>query len=105
VHVHVHVIKFKCYVIQIECLSNQQIECPFRMLDEYDVFLDEVTRKMTLDTLQEYALDRSQCSRQMIIVTPNSISSVKTSNEVRVQKLSAPLREAARGLHQSTLDF
>jgi len=68
------------------------IECPFRLMDEYDVFLDQITRKVTLDTIKKYALDKEQKGRQFIIMTPQSLSDVITTDEVRVHRMPMPVR-------------
>lgn len=72
-------------------------------MDEYDVFLDEVSRGLTLLQLQDFALTPSQRSRQFIIVTPNNLSSVKTTDVVRIKRMQPPLRAASGGLQQTTL--
>jgi structural maintenance of chromosomes protein 6 len=81
------------------------MESPFRLMDEYDVFLDELTRKITLTSLQHYALSPEQNNRQFIIITPQNLSDIKTSNEVRIRSLGAPVRTSAHGLQQQTLEF
>ena len=82
-----------------------KIESPFRLMDEYDVFLDEVARKLTLEELQKYALRPQQRGRQLLIITPNSLSDVITSNDVRIQKMAPPARNVAHGLQQQVLDY
>jgi len=81
------------------------VESPFRVMDEYDVFLDEISRKITLDEMEKYALSVHQRSRQFLIVTPHKISTKErgTSNDVRIQKMSDPVRISAHGAQQSTL--
>lgn len=74
-------------------------------MDEYDVFLDEMTRKVTLINLQKYALDAEQRNRQFIIITPQNLSDVRTSNEVRIRSLGAPVRTSAHGMQQQVLNF
>lgn len=74
-------------------------------MDEYDVFLDEVSRKVTLDELQQYALDPRQRGRQLLIITPNSLNDVKTSNKVRIKRMAPPSRSSAHGMQQQVLDF
>ena len=75
-------------------------------MDEYDVFLDEISRKITLDEMEKYALSVQQRSRQFLIVTPHKISTKEraSSNDVRIQKMSDPVRISAHGAQQSTLD-
>ena len=79
------------------------IECPFRLMDEYDVFMDQITRKTTLKQIQQYAIDPIQNGRQFIVITPQDLSGVKTNNDVRVHRIKPPVRDAARGLQQRTV--
>jgi chromosome segregation ATPase len=81
-----------------------QTESPFRLLDEYDVFMDEARRADTLLAIQQHALRPDQFGRQMIIITPNSLQSVKTTNHVRVFRMPDPNKVSAHGLQQQTLD-
>lgn len=83
--------------------SFLKIESPFRLMDEYDVFLDEIARKTTLKQVQEYALLPHQRGRQFIVITPNNLNDVVTTKDVRIQRMKAPERTSARGPRQSTL--
>jgi structural maintenance of chromosomes protein 6 len=78
------------------------MESPFRLMDEYDVFLDQVARRLTLDQLQRYAKSKDQLFRQFIIITPHAID-VVTSDRVRIHRMKDPERETASGLHQQTI--
>lgn len=74
-------------------------------MDEYDVFLDNVARKLTLDQLQLYAFRPDQQFRQFIVITPHELSSVKSGPNVRIFKMQDPeRRQTASGLQQQTLD-
>lgn len=75
-------------------------------MDEYDVFLDEISRMRTLDELQLYAFLPSQRGRQFLVITPNSLKNVKVTNDVKVIKLKDPNQGAvsAHGLQQTTLE-
>jgi chromosome segregation ATPase len=79
------------------------IECPFRLMDEYDVFMDQITRRTTLKQIQMYAVDPIQNGRQFIIITPQDLSDVQTSNDVRVHRVKPPVRGAARSAQQRTV--
>ena len=81
------------------------IEGPFRIMDEYDVFLDEVTRRVTLDQLCLYSKLPRQRGKQFIIVTPHKLDSVQTDNLVRINKMPDPVRTSAVGLQQQVLPF
>jgi chromosome segregation ATPase len=73
-------------------------------MDEYDVFLDEVSRKVTLTELQKYALMPAQRGRQFLIITPNNLNDVRTSNDVKIIKMAPPSRNSAHGLRQQTIN-
>ena len=82
------------------------IESPFRVMDEYDVFLDEVSRKVTLKMLCSYATDLQQRGRQFIIITPHSLGDVRTGKGVHINKMPDPVRSKADGKNvQQTLRF
>ena len=81
------------------------IDTPFRILDEYDVFMDENVRRITLNQIKDHALRPEQYEKQFVIVTPNDLKGITTNNEVRIHRMKAPLRESAIGLHQATLEF
>jgi hypothetical protein len=72
-------------------------------MDEYDVFLDQVVRKTTLIQLMKYALAPEQRHRQFIIVTPQDISEIQVTNEVRIIRCPDPVTSTARGAQQTTL--
>lgn len=80
------------------------VESPFRLMDEYDVYLDQITREITLKEMQKYALGKEQRGRQFIVITPQSLDSVVTTNEVRVHRLKAPDVNSARGPRQALID-
>uniref|UniRef100_A0A803N9M2 Uncharacterized protein n=1 Tax=Chenopodium quinoa TaxID=63459 RepID=A0A803N9M2_CHEQI len=48
---------------------HQMIKSPFRAIDEFDVFMDAVSRKISLDTLVDlrYHMDHSGCSSPVMI--------------------------------------
>lgn len=74
-------------------------------MDEYDVFLDNVARKLTLDQLQVYAFRPDQMFRQFIVITPHDLSAVTATPTVRIFKMADPERRtSASGLQQQTLD-
>ena len=74
-------------------------------MDEYDVFLDEISRKITLNRLLTYAQETSQVARQLIIITPHTLDGIASSSNVRIKKLAPPVRNTSRGLQQQTLDM
>lgn len=68
-----------------ECL-----ECPFRIMDEFDVFMDSISRKIALDQLVEEGLSNKH--RQFVFITPQDLSSITPTPEVKVIKLQNPDR-------------
>jgi chromosome segregation ATPase len=74
-------------------------------MDEYDVFLDQMARKMTLDLLAKYAKDKEQRGRQFIIITPQDLRHMKTGPDVRIHKMPDPERIHTGVAQQQTLDY
>lgn len=74
------------------------MDIPFRIMDEFDVFMDEANRRASYETLIEAA--REMRSRQFIFITPLELPRVAlgAGEAVRVQKLLPPER------NQSTLN-
>jgi structural maintenance of chromosomes protein 6 len=67
-------------------------DMPFKVLDEYDVFLDPVARKITLNQLVDYAKNARQANRQFIIITPHDLKDITTNNLTKIIKLPDPVR-------------
>ena len=74
-------------------------------MDEYDVFLDQMARKLTLDVLVEYARDKEQRGRQFIIITPQDLRHVTITNDLRIQKMPDPERIFTGVPQQQSLHF
>jgi chromosome segregation ATPase len=73
-------------------------------MDEFDVFLDPVARKIALDTLVE--IGKRMEHRQFIFITPQDLSSLQPDNKLRIKKLKAPERSnVVGGPEQQTLNF
>ncbi|XP_042503753.1 structural maintenance of chromosomes protein 6B-like isoform X1 [Macadamia integrifolia] len=66
---------------------HEMTEAPFRAMDEFDVFMDAVSRKISLDALVDFALAQGS---QWIFITPHDISMVKASDRVKKQQMPAP---------------
>ncbi|KAG4171242.1 hypothetical protein ERO13_A12G197800v2 [Gossypium hirsutum] len=62
-----------CFALALHDMT----EAPFRAMDEFDVFMDAVSRKISLDTLVEFALAQGS---QWIFITPHDISYVPKLN-------------------------
>lgn len=54
---------------------GESIECPFRVMDEFDVFMDSVNRDMTIQLLVDAA--KKDGRKQFIFVTPNDLRYVR----------------------------
>ncbi|KAI9349754.1 RecF/RecN/SMC [Obelidium mucronatum] len=70
---------------------------PFRALDEFDVFMDAVNRRISMQNMIRYARRGGSLS-QYIFITPQDMSHVPDMNgkDVRVHKLRDPERNQAR---------
>ena len=83
---------------------GESLETPFRILDEFDVFLDSVTRKLTIEALITMA--KSMSHRQFVFITPQDVSNVNTDPMLKVVKMTPPeRRNVVGGPTQQTLDF
>jgi chromosome segregation ATPase len=83
---------------------GEKIETPFRILDEFDVFLDTPTRKLIIKLLIKLALTKMS-HRQFIFITPQDISVCKSNPRVKILRLLPPNRHGAIGQSQQTLNF
>ena len=53
--------------------------------------------------LRKHALEPAQKTKQFVVLTPQRLNDVVTSNLVRIHALHAPERSSAHGLQQQTL--
>ncbi|CAG8605460.1 7405_t:CDS:10, partial [Funneliformis caledonium] len=67
--------------------------CPIRCLDEFDVFMDAVNRRISMKMMIETARE-ADCT-QYILITPQDASSVSPGPDVRVHRLQDPERGQA----------
>nr|XP_048325795.1 structural maintenance of chromosomes protein 6B isoform X2 [Ziziphus jujuba var. spinosa] len=72
-----------CFALALHDMT----EAPFRAMDEFDVFMDAVSRKISLDTLVDFALAQGS---QWIFITPHDISMVKQGERIKKQQMAAP---------------
>ncbi|KAJ0099895.1 hypothetical protein Patl1_19829 [Pistacia atlantica] len=72
-----------CFALALHDMT----EAPFRAMDEFDVFMDAVSRKISLDTLVDFALAQGS---QWIFITPHDISLVKQGQKIKKQQMAAP---------------
>ncbi|KAF9038264.1 P-loop containing nucleoside triphosphate hydrolase protein [Hymenopellis radicata] len=73
------------------------ISCPIRCLDEFDVFMDDINRKVAIKLLMDKANQGG--SGQYIFITPKGLGDITVGPNVRVHKMSDPERR------QGNLDF
>ncbi|KAI3957221.1 hypothetical protein MKW98_012096 [Papaver atlanticum] len=72
-----------CFALAIHGMT----EAPFRAMDEFDVYMDAVSRKISLETLVEFALKQGS---QWIFITPHDISTITSGDRVKKQQMPAP---------------
>ncbi|XP_075001103.1 structural maintenance of chromosomes protein 6 isoform X1 [Calonectris borealis] len=82
-----------CFILSLWSIT----ESPFRCLDEFDVYMDMVNRRIAMDMILKVA--DSQHHRQFILLTPQSMSSLPTSSRIRILRMQDPERG------QKTLNF
>jgi len=70
---------------------------PIRCLDEFDVFMDNVNRDISMKMMIQAA--RRAVGRQFILITPQSMGNVQLGSDVKIHKMSDPERG------QTTLPF
>lgn len=70
---------------------------PIRCLDEFDVFMDNVNRAVSLQLILDVA--RWSVGRQFILITPQAMSGIANDPDIRVTRLTDPERG------QTTLRF
>uniref|UniRef100_A0A8C6NTX4 Structural maintenance of chromosomes protein 6 n=1 Tax=Nothobranchius furzeri TaxID=105023 RepID=A0A8C6NTX4_NOTFU len=78
-----------CFVLSLWAIT----EAPFRCLDEFDVYMDMVNRRISMDMMLKVAA--SQRYRQFIFLTPQNMSSLPTSSIIRILRLKDPDRGQA----------
>lgn len=66
---------------------HEMTEAPFRAMDEFDVFMDAVSRKISVDALVDFSLEQGS---QWIFITPHDISMVKQGERIKRQQMAAP---------------
>eukprot|EP00814_Leptocylindrus_danicus_P018555 CAMPEP_0116018644 /NCGR_PEP_ID=MMETSP0321-20121206/8768_1 /TAXON_ID=163516 /ORGANISM="Leptocylindrus danicus var. danicus, Strain B650" /LENGTH=1217 /DNA_ID=CAMNT_0003489071 /DNA_START=198 /DNA_END=3851 /DNA_ORIENTATION=- len=81
---------------------GEHLETPFRVMDEFDVFLDPISRKIALEQMVDIAKQMSH--RQFIFITPQDLSSLKPDDSLKIHKLKPPERMGPGGAIQQTID-
>ncbi|NXR77229.1 SMC6 protein, partial [Pycnonotus jocosus] len=82
-----------CFILSLWNIT----ESPFRCMDEFDVYMDMLNRRIAIDMILERA--DFQRHRQFILFTPLSMSSLPTSPHIRILRMPDPPRD------QRTLNF
>lgn len=74
-------------------------------MDEFDIFMDAVARKVALNKLIDTARSEQMRHRQFIFITPQDLSSVQkfVGDDFKIHKMRPPER-SDRGLQQTTLN-
>uniref|UniRef100_A0A3Q3ATS2 Structural maintenance of chromosomes protein 6 n=1 Tax=Kryptolebias marmoratus TaxID=37003 RepID=A0A3Q3ATS2_KRYMA len=75
-----------CFVLSLWAIT----EAPFRCLDEFDVYMDMINRRISMDMMLKVA--DGQRYRQFIFLTPQNMSSLPVSNILRILRLKDPDR-------------
>ncbi|EJD06049.1 P-loop containing nucleoside triphosphate hydrolase protein [Fomitiporia mediterranea MF3/22] len=68
----------------------EAIGCPIRCLDEFDVFMDAVNRRISMKMMIDTA--NASDSKQYILITPQDMSTVAFGPTVRVHRMGDPER-------------
>ncbi|KAF7288674.1 p-loop containing nucleoside triphosphate hydrolase protein [Mycena chlorophos] len=68
----------------------ESIGCPLRCLDEFDVFMDAVNRRISMKMMIDAA--NSSDKKQYILITPQDMNNIAPGPTVRVQRMSDPER-------------
>ncbi|NXG74890.1 SMC6 protein, partial [Baryphthengus martii] len=75
-----------CFILSLWSVT----ESPFRCLDEFDVYMDMVNRRIAMDMILKVA--GSQQHRQFILLTPQSMSFLPVSARIRILRMQDPER-------------
>ncbi|GAA5927901.1 uncharacterized protein JCM15063_006030 [Sporobolomyces koalae] len=68
----------------------EAVGCPLRCLDEFDVFMDAVNRRIAMNMMIDTA--KAAVETQFILITPQDMGSIAWGEEVKVSKLGDPKR-------------
>ncbi|XP_077988309.1 structural maintenance of chromosomes protein 6-like isoform X2 [Glandiceps talaboti] len=69
----------------------EAMDSPFRALDEFDVFMDMVNRRISVDMMLKVA--KEQKMRQFIFLTPQDMSKITANPLVRISRMHDPDRD------------
>jgi len=68
----------------------EAMETPFRAMDEFDVFMDAVNRRISMELLINAA--RLHKNRQFIFITPHDFSTIKPGPDIKIHRMYPPER-------------
>ncbi|KII86908.1 hypothetical protein PLICRDRAFT_164325 [Plicaturopsis crispa FD-325 SS-3] len=68
----------------------ESIGCPLRCLDEFDVFMDAVNRRISMRMMIDTA--NASDKKQYILITPQDMNNVQIGTTVRVHRMTDPER-------------
>jgi len=68
----------------------EAIGCPIRCLDEFDVFMDAVNRRISMKKMIDTA--NTSDGKQYILITPQDMSHVELGPSVRIHRMGDPER-------------
>ncbi|TFK33017.1 P-loop containing nucleoside triphosphate hydrolase protein [Crucibulum laeve] len=68
----------------------ESIGCPLRCLDEFDVFMDAVNRRISMKMMIDTA--NSSDKKQYILITPQDMTNINFGPTVRVHRMTDPER-------------
>ncbi|KAG7439836.1 P-loop containing nucleoside triphosphate hydrolase protein [Guyanagaster necrorhizus] len=68
----------------------EAIGCPLRCLDEFDVFMDVVNRRVSMNMMIETA--KQSDKKQYILITPQDVTNVMIGTSVRLHRMPDPER-------------
>ena len=64
----------------------ESMTLPFRVLDEFDVFMDSVNRRIAIQNILNFA--RIGRKYQFVFLTPLGTDNIDTNDDVKIIKLS-----------------
>lgn len=76
-----------CFMLAL----GESMVLPVRIMDEFDVFMDEANRHAAYKTLVDFAKSRLS-DRQLIFITPLTLPAVTPGPAVKIQRLQPPGR-------------
>ncbi|CAL1548056.1 unnamed protein product [Lymnaea stagnalis] len=85
-----------CFILSLW----ETMDAPFRCLDEFDVFMDMVNRRISMDMMMS-AADMHK-NKQFIFLTPQDMSSVRKISNVKIFRMQDPERNKNEKIQSGT---